>query len=126
MLVRDAPKSAEWYRDKLGFEIVGAEGHAVFVRPGDSPSLIHLCGECEAWEGDRPGGRTGIWFSCGQILMGRTKSGILLPSSRPEDVEKVYHELKARGVEFAEELKSTSWGKYAIFKDPDGNEFEIS
>ncbi len=32
ILVHDAKKSAEWYRDKLGFEIVGIEGHTVFVR----------------------------------------------------------------------------------------------
>jgi len=32
ILAHDAKKSAEWYRDKLGFEIVGIEGHTVFVR----------------------------------------------------------------------------------------------
>jgi len=28
-------------------------------------------------------------------------------------------------VDFAEELTAASWGKYAILKDPNGNEFEI-
>ena len=46
ILVNDARRSAEWYRDKLGFEIVGMEGHAVFVKPKGSPSLIHLCERC--------------------------------------------------------------------------------
>ena len=36
-----------------------------------------------------------------------------------------YRELKSRGVEFDVELMEAPWGggKYAIFKDPDGNKF---
>ena len=49
-----------------------------------------------------------------------------LPSSKPEDVERTYLELKRNGVEFSEELTTTDWGKYAILRDLDGNEFEIS
>jgi uncharacterized glyoxalase superfamily protein PhnB len=49
-----------------------------------------------------------------------------LPASNPENVERTYFELKRKGVEFSEELTATDWGKYAILKDPDGNEFEIS
>ena len=61
ILVNDAKKSAEWYRDKLGFEIVGAEGHSVFVKPkGAHGPLLHLCAKCDAWGEDKPGGRTGI------------------------------------------------------------------
>jgi catechol 2,3-dioxygenase-like lactoylglutathione lyase family enzyme len=127
VLVQDARKSAEWYHDKLGFEIVGIEGHTVFVKPKESNSLLHLCGRCDAWEDDNPGGRTGIWLQCGEMVI-RTdkKTGIVTPASRPEDVERTYHELKKKGVEFAEELTTTSWGKYAVLKDPDGNLFEIS
>jgi catechol 2,3-dioxygenase-like lactoylglutathione lyase family enzyme len=128
VLVNDAKKSAEWYHDKLGFEIVGIEGHTVFVAPkGSRGPLLHLCGQCDAWENDKPGGRTGIWFRCGEVTIqtsGRT--GQVLPASNPEDVERTYIELKRNGVEFSEELTSVEWGKYAIFRDPDGNEFEIS
>lgn len=128
ILVNDAKKSAEWYREKLGFEIVEAEGHAVFVKPkGSQTSLLHLCGRCEAWENDRPGGRTGVWLYCGEISYHKDeKSGQLVPASKPEDVETTYMELKKKGVEFSEELTTTDWGKYAIMKDLDGNEFEIS
>jgi len=128
VLVDDARKSAEWYQEKLGFEVVAAEGHSAFVKPkGPGSLLLHLCGRCEAWEDDRPGGRTGIWLSCGSVTMKRNeKDGRFMPVSRPEDVEKAYAGLKAKGVEFSEELTSTSWGKYAILKDLDGNEFEIS
>jgi catechol 2,3-dioxygenase-like lactoylglutathione lyase family enzyme len=127
ILVNDARKSAEWYHDKLGFEIVGIEGHTVFVKPKGSGTLLHLCGRCDAWENDRPGGRTGIWLRCGEITIQRVeKTGQALPSSNPEDVERTYRELKRNGVEFAEELTTTKWGKYAILRDPDGNEIEIS
>jgi uncharacterized glyoxalase superfamily protein PhnB len=53
-------------------------------------------------------------------------TGQVIPASKPEDVERVYLELKKNGVEFSEELATTNWGKYAILRDLDGNEFEIS
>jgi catechol 2,3-dioxygenase-like lactoylglutathione lyase family enzyme len=128
ILVNDAKKSAEWYREKLGFEIVGIEGHTVFVKPrGTQALLLHLCERCDSWENDRPGGRTGIWFQCGEIRIRRDeKTGQVLPASNPEDVERTYFELKKNGVEFSEGLTTTDWGKYAILRDPDRNEFEIS
>jgi len=128
VLVHDAKKSAEWYRDKLGFEIVGIEGHAVFVKPkGLGTPLVHLCARCEAWGDDRPGGRTGIWLSCGKVSVRRdSRTSKVVPASNPRDVEETYRELKKKGVEFSEELTTTSWGMYAVLRDPDGNEFEIS
>jgi len=127
VLVEDARRSARWYRDKLGFEIVGFEGHTVFVRPKGSKSLIHLCGRCDAWEGDKPGGRTGVWLQCGRMTIRKDKkSGLTIPASGPKHVEETYRRLKRKGVEFAEELTTSSWGKYALLKDPDGNLIEIS
>jgi catechol 2,3-dioxygenase-like lactoylglutathione lyase family enzyme len=128
ILVRDAKKSAEWYRDKLGFETLGVEGHTVFVKPeGSEAPLIHLCAKCDAWEDDRPGGCTGIWLRCGDIAIRRdSQTGTVLPASDPKEVEKTYLELERKGVEFSEKLTTTGWGKYAILKDPDGNQFEIS
>jgi len=128
ILVSDAKKSAAWYHDKLGFEIVGVEGHSVFVRPNGSETLLlHLCERCESWEQDQPGGRTGVWLRCGEITIRKDeRTGQVLPASNPENVESTYFELKKKGVEFSEELTTTSWGKFAILKDPDGNEFEIS
>jgi catechol 2,3-dioxygenase-like lactoylglutathione lyase family enzyme len=119
---------AKWYRDKLGFEIVENRGHAVFVKPKGSENIVlHLCGECDSWEKDAPGGRTGVWFHCGEVTLKRMgKNGLITPASDPAEVEKTYNELKKNGVEFAEELTTTDWGKYAIMKDLEGNEFEIS
>ena len=127
VLMNDAHRSAEWYRDKLGFEIVEDKGHIVIVKPKRSQTLLHLCGKCGAWENDRPGGRTGVWLHCGGVEMREDKkSGQLIPASDPADAERTYAELTKKGVEFSEALASTSWGKYAILKDPDGNEFELS
>jgi catechol 2,3-dioxygenase-like lactoylglutathione lyase family enzyme len=105
VLVKDAKKSAESYREKLGFE-ASIQGHWVEAKPKGSSTVLHLGEKCNEWRGDSPGGNTGIFI-------------------RSDDKAKTYQELKAKGVEFSVELTEASWGTYAIFKDPDGNEFWI-
>lgn len=34
--------------------------------------------------------------------------------------------MKERGVEFVAEPQKQPWGEFAIFKDPDGNQFVLS
>ena len=104
ILVNDAKKSVEWYREKLGFEVVegiecamwhgtGSEGHAVSIRPkGSDVPLLHLCEKCEDWGDEKPGGRTGIWLNCGEITLRRKDTGKVFPSSNPANVEKTYRE----------------------------------
>ena len=89
--------------------------------------MLHLCGKCHAWGADLPGGRTGVWLYRGKVRMrknGATEA--LIPANNPRKVKETYRELKAKRVKFSEGLTSTSWGKYAILCDPDGNEFGIS
>jgi predicted enzyme related to lactoylglutathione lyase len=43
-----------------------------------------------------------------------------------DNVQKTYEELKARGVEFTGKPKEEPWGTFAMFKDPDGNQFVLS
>jgi catechol 2,3-dioxygenase-like lactoylglutathione lyase family enzyme len=43
-----------------------------------------------------------------------------------DDVMETAKTLKARGVEFAKDPKSESWGTSAIFQDVDGNKFVLS
>jgi len=99
ILVREARKSAQWYREKLGFEIVGIEGHIVFVRPnGSQGALLHLCERCDDWGNDQPGGRTGIWLRCGELTLRKDeRTGRIIPASNPTNVEKTYSELKKNG-----------------------------
>jgi predicted enzyme related to lactoylglutathione lyase len=43
-----------------------------------------------------------------------------------DNVEKTFEELKSRGVEFMGEPQKQPWGTFAMFKDPDGNQFVLS
>jgi predicted enzyme related to lactoylglutathione lyase len=43
-----------------------------------------------------------------------------------DDVPATYRQLKSRGVEFISEPKKQSWGEFAMFKDPDGNQFVLA
>jgi len=104
VVVSKAEKSAEWYRDKLGLEIRAREGHWVTVAPKGSDVVLHLC---EPFEGNGPEpGNTGIAF-------------------RVNNLDETYGEFSKRGVEFTVKPTKEEWGSYAMFKDPDGNEFWI-
>jgi predicted enzyme related to lactoylglutathione lyase len=43
-----------------------------------------------------------------------------------DDVQATYRQLSARGVEFVKPPQQQPWGEFAIFKDPDGNQFVMS
>jgi catechol 2,3-dioxygenase-like lactoylglutathione lyase family enzyme len=43
-----------------------------------------------------------------------------------DNVERTYQELVARGVAFDTPPQKAPWGTYAVFRDPDGNQFVLS
>jgi predicted enzyme related to lactoylglutathione lyase len=43
-----------------------------------------------------------------------------------DDVQATYRQLSARGVQFVKPPEKLPWGEFAIFKDPDGNQFVMS
>lgn len=43
-----------------------------------------------------------------------------------DDVEATFRQLSQRGVEFTKEPEKQPWGTFAMFKDPDGNQFVLS
>jgi catechol 2,3-dioxygenase-like lactoylglutathione lyase family enzyme len=43
-----------------------------------------------------------------------------------DSVEHTYEELLAKGVEFVSKPEKQPWGTFAVFKDPDGNQFVLS
>lgn len=101
-MVSDEKKAKEWYKNKLGFEVQSDEEHWVVVAPHGSLFGIHLC-QGEPLEP----GNTGILLLAG-------------------DIENTCRELKKEGVEFTRELDKAEWNEkttYAMFKDPDGNQF---
>ena len=77
-----------------------------------------------------------VGFECGGVEIGlipklteRQRVSPLSPSVEflADDVEKVYNELKNKGVEFIKELHYEPWGgRQATFTDPDGNILEIA
>jgi len=99
VVVSDPQKAAEWYKEKLGFEIRDKEGHWVTVAPKGSDVILHLC-EAKQLEP----GNTGICF-------------------RVDNIDETYKEMSGKGVEFTVKPTKEEWGTYAMFKDPDGNEF---
>lgn len=105
VVVSDAREAADWYRDKLGFEVGGeAEGHwvVVFPRGAESGTHLHLC--------------AGIY----PLEPGNTGIGLVV-----DNLDETAADLEARGVELTVPPKEEEWGTYAMFKDPDGNEFWI-
>jgi catechol 2,3-dioxygenase-like lactoylglutathione lyase family enzyme len=100
VVVSDAKKSAQWYKEKLGLETRSGHGHWITVAPKDSNVEIHLCEEFFPLEP----GNTGIAFTV-------------------EDAKEEEEILRKRGVEFSRPTTKEDWGTYAMFKDPDGNEF---
>lgn len=99
LVVSDGKKSAKWYKEKLGFEIRDQEGHWITVAPKGSKLVIHLC------EGDTmEPGNSGFAFYA-------------------KDVKKEEEALRKKGVDFTAPTTKETWATYAIFKDPDGNEF---
>lgn len=101
IVVSDGKRSAQWFKEKLGFEIRDQEGHWITVAPKGSPLVIHLC------EGDElDPGNTGFGFYS-------------------KDVAKEEADLRKKGVKFTQPTKKEAWGTNAMFADPDGNEFWI-
>lgn len=102
VVVSNAKKAKEWFRDKLGFEVKEDGEHWIVVAPPGSKTGIHLCqmGELEP-------GNQGILFYA-------------------DDIDATCEELKEKGVEFTRPLGKAEWDenmRYAMFKDLDGNEY---
>jgi catechol 2,3-dioxygenase-like lactoylglutathione lyase family enzyme len=102
VLVSNGKKSKEWYREKLGFEVKEDENHWIVVAPKGSETGIHLCQAKEL----EPGNQGILFFA--------------------DNIDATCKELKNKGVEFTRPLDKAEWDekiRYAMFKDPDGNEF---
>ncbi len=77
-----------------------------------------------------------VGFECGGVEIGlilKVTEGQKVSPASPsveflvDDVEKVYKELKNKGVKLFKELHEEPWGgKQATFTDPDGNIIEIA
>jgi catechol 2,3-dioxygenase-like lactoylglutathione lyase family enzyme len=105
----DQDRALAFYTEKLGFKVLtdqpfDEKQRWIELRIGSSETRFVLF---TADEGPRPGGAFNGAFAC-------------------DSVERTYEELKARGVDFASAPERQPWGTFAVFKDPDGNQFVLS
>jgi len=106
----DQERALRFYADKLGFEVATDQifddkQRWIELRIAHSPTRVVLFTP-EGHE-DRIGTFFNGSFAC-------------------DDVRATYRQLSARGVTFTSEPKEQPWGTFAIFKDPDGNQFVLS
>jgi lactoylglutathione lyase len=107
--VENQEKAIEFYTETLGFEIrarapMGPQAEWIELAPQGAQSAIVVYPRSlmEDWQRRK----ASIVFSC-------------------ENAEVTYQELARRGVVFKQPPKEMAWGVFAIFSDPDGNEFAL-
>ena len=107
---RDQERALKFYTEALGFAVAtdqpfNDKQRWIELRIGHSPTRVVL------FTPDGHEDRIGTFFN-GSIAC--------------DDVEATYRQLRARGVEFVQEPQQQPWGTFAMFKDPDGNQFVLS
>jgi catechol 2,3-dioxygenase-like lactoylglutathione lyase family enzyme len=101
--VADQERAKTFYRDVLGFELLldepmGPTGRWIQLAPRGCATTISLV----TWfDTMRPGGL----------------HGVMLNST---DIDGDHRELRAKGLQLTE-IEQQPWGRFAMFKDPDGN-----
>lgn len=100
VMVSDAKKTAKWFEEGLGLKS-STDGHWVLIWPEGATTKIHLC------EGKPDPGNTGISFYV-------------------KDVSTKAKQMKAKGIEFTQDVKKERWGTNAMFADKDGNEYWLN
>jgi len=115
LVVSDLKRAIDFYQNKLGLKIkTNEEGFADFETQGTTLALLEQK-VAEDLAGNKVASNP---KSARQLILGW---------DAVEDVDKLFEELKAKGVEFSTEPKTMSWGqRVAYFSDPDGNLWEIS
>jgi predicted enzyme related to lactoylglutathione lyase len=107
---RDQTRSLKFFTEQLGFEVAtnqpfDEQQRWIELRIAHSATRVVLFTP-EGHE-SRIGGFFNGTFAC-------------------DDVQATYRQLTARGVEFVSPPQKQPWGEFAIFKDPDGNQFVMS
>jgi predicted enzyme related to lactoylglutathione lyase len=103
--VSDQQRALEFYRDRLGFEVLndapmGEDARWIEVAPPGAHTRLVLF--TPDGQEDRIGGFSNVIFDC-------------------DDIEATHRELSARGVEFPDAPSKQEWGWWATIRDPDGN-----
>lgn len=118
LAVRDVKKCAEFYRDKLGFQLTVLENDFAYLtigqKPGPGLALVSFEGLAEEVVerrvGPRPESVNPSYFA---VFV--------------DDTDREYEELSHRGVRFVTRPSTRPSGqRWAYFEDPEGNLWEIS
>lgn len=107
--VKDQDRSLDFFTSKLGFKVATDQA----MGPGQRWIELKIAGAetkvvlyTPPGQESRIGGFVPLAFQC-------------------DNVEKTAAELKAKGVQFAQEPKTEKWGTSAIILDPDGNQYVL-
>jgi catechol 2,3-dioxygenase-like lactoylglutathione lyase family enzyme len=106
----DQDRALRFYTEKLGFAVCtdqpfNEKQRWIELRVANSPTRVVL------FTPDGHESRIGSFFN-GAFAC--------------DDVPATYRQLRERGVEFTSDPQKQPWGEFAIFKDPDGNQFVLS
>ena len=101
VFVRDLAVAKKFYVEQLGLPLVQ-----------ETQMMLEFC----PGEGTRFGVALAV-HEAAYPLVGR-HTGITMTV---EDIVTLYQDLTAAGVQFAEPLEASPWGKMAVVSDPDGN-----
>ena len=127
---------------KIDLATVPAEGGGTYPRPFDEPCRAQSCQRLARFAGLTQFGvnvtviEAGAWSS---QRHSPTRVVLFTPEGHEnrigtffngsfacDDVSATYRQLKGRGVTFVQEPQKQPWGEFAMFKDPDGNQFVLS
>jgi predicted enzyme related to lactoylglutathione lyase len=107
---KDQDRALKFYTEKLGFDVAtdqvfNEKQRWIELRVANSATRVVL------FTPDGHESRIGTFFN---------------GSFACDDVAATYRQLTARGVEFVSRPEKQPWGEFAVFKDPDGNQFVLS
>jgi predicted enzyme related to lactoylglutathione lyase len=107
---RDQDRALKFWTERVGFRVFtdqpfDEKQRWIELRIGSSDTRLVLFTFDE--QGLQPGGPFNGALAC-------------------DNVEQTYQELVAKGVEFVTPPQKQHWGTFAMFKDPDGNQFMLS
>ncbi|MCL6596064.1 MAG: VOC family protein [Firmicutes bacterium] len=106
--VRDLDRSRRFYEDALGFEVIADQEFAagrrwIQLRPPGGGTTVTLA----TWTTNMPpGGLEDVYLAC-------------------DEIEPLVAALRERGVTFDDGPFDTPFGKFAHFRDPDGNRWVL-
>jgi catechol 2,3-dioxygenase-like lactoylglutathione lyase family enzyme len=116
LLVRDYDEAIAFFTGSLGFAVVedtplgGGKRWVVVAPPGGNGTALLLARAASADQESRVGNQTG-----GRVFL----------FLHTDDFWRDYHEMKSRGVRFAEEPRREAYGTVVIFLDLYGNKWDL-